>query len=195
MSSSRSRRTLPWATLALSMLTVGALSTATVQAATYLQLSLDERLERAVDVFVGEVVRVDAERREDDPWTLVTFRVERWFLHGDALDESGPAEVTLAFLGGEAPGAPARAVAGFPSFERSERYLVASYGAQSRAASPLVGVTQGLWRERDGVWRDPAGGALALDGAGTLVLGDDGVPGEQWRPALEARLRSLRGEP
>jgi hypothetical protein len=195
MSSVRARRVPTWSALVWSMLTVGALSAATVQAAAFPQLAIDERLQRAVDVFVGEVVRVDAERRGDDPWTLVTFRVERWFLHADALDEAGPAEVTLAFLGGEAPGATPRAVAGFPSFERTERYLVASYGAQSRAASPLVGVTQGLWRERDDVWRDPAGAALALDGAGTLALDDEGVPEERWRPALEAKLRSLRGEP
>lgn len=165
-------------------------------AAAFLSLTLDERLERAVDVFVGEVVRVESERRGDDPWTLVTFRVEHWFVHAGAVAEPGAEELTLAFLGGSAPGAGSRVVALFPAFAVGERYLVASYGAEaSGAASPLVGVTQGLWRERDDVWRDADGDALALDAAGSVVLAEEGAARAQWQPALEAWLRAVRGEP
>lgn len=165
-------------------------------AAAFLSLTLDERLERAVDLFVGEVVRVESERRGDDPWTLVTFRVEHWFVYAGDVAAQGDDELTLAFLGGSAPGAGARAVALFPTFAAGERYLVASYGAEaSGAASPLVGVTQGLWRERDEVWRDPDGDALALDTSGALILAEDGAARAQWQTALEDRLRVLRGEP
>lgn len=184
-----------WRRVAITCLAAAVASSSAVQAAAYPWLSLDQRLERAVDLFVGVVVRVTNERRGDDPWTLVTLNVEHWFVHDGALVERGPDDVTLAFLGGEATGAGARSVAGLPTFTVGERYLVASYGAESRAASPLVGVTQGLWIESDGSWRDPAGAALGVDDGGTLVLDDDGAPFERWREALEVRLGSLRGAP
>jgi hypothetical protein len=167
----------------------------TSHATAYGALTLDERLEVAVDVFVGRVAAVEGERRGDDPWTLITFDVLEWLLRDGAATDEGPLQVTLAFLGGQAPGTAPRQVAGFPSFALGERMLVASYGDDSRAASPLVGVTQGLWREQDDAWRDAAGEALALDTTGRPQLADEGDPEALWLPALAARLRELRGEP
>lgn len=164
-------------------------------AAAYPALTFEERLELAEDIFVGRVTALDAEVRDGDPWTLVTLQVETWLLHEGTPTDVGPFEVTLAFLGGQAPGVPPRLVAGFPTFELGERVLVASYGALARAASPLVGVTQGLWREEADVWRDSAGEALALDAALRPQLAPDGDPESIWLPALAAHLSELRGEP
>ncbi|QRN79009.1 MAG: hypothetical protein JK586_11525, partial [Nocardiopsis sp. BM-2018] len=66
-------------------------------AAAFAALDLDERLERAVDVFVGEVSDVRFERRGDLPWTVVTFRVSAWLLIDGLPAELGPPERSLAF--------------------------------------------------------------------------------------------------
>lgn len=158
-------------------------------------LDLDERLERAVDVFVGEVTEVRFERRGDLPWTLVTFRVSAWVLVDGVPGELGPLERTLAFLGGSASGTAPRQVAGFPDFVVGERYLVASYGDDAAGASPLVGVTQGAWRDDLDVWRDAFGDALGVDAAGRPRLSEAGDPESVWLPALRERVRELRGAP
>ena len=158
-------------------------------------LRLDERLERAVDVFVGRVTSVSTERRDDDPWTVVSIFVDEWLLHDGTMTETGPFDVDLAFLGGSATGTAPRQVAGFPVFAVGDRVLVASYGTDSSAASPLVGVTQGLWRELNGVWRDDGGQALAIDASGRVHLARDGDPEIAWLPALRTLLRELRGTP
>ncbi len=167
----------------------------TGHATAYAALSFEERLELAVDVFVGRVRSVDGERRGDDPWTLVSLEVEAWLLRDEVPTEVGPFEVTLAFLGGQAAGVAPRQVAGLPTFTVGERVLVATYGDESVAASPLVGVSQGFWRDDDDVWRDDAGEALALDAAGRPHLSGAGDPLALWLPALAERLRELRGEP
>ena len=164
-------------------------------ATAFLALDLDERLERAVDVFVGEVTAVQGERRDDAPWTVVTIRVETWLLVDGSPGALGAFERTLAFLGGSAAGVAPRQVAGFPDVSVGDRFLVASYGGEARGASPIVGVTQGLWLEADDVWRDAFGAALAIDGAGRPVLGDGGDPEAVWLPALRTRLDELRGAP
>lgn len=158
-------------------------------------LGFEERLERASDVFVGSVTNVSSERRGDDPWTIVSITIDEWFLHDGTLTEMGPFEVDLAFLGGSATGTAPRQVAGFPVFAVGERVLVASYGAESIAASPLVGVTQGLWREVNGVWRGDDGEALVVDATGRVDLARDGDPDVDAMPALRTLLRELRGSP
>jgi len=169
---------------------------AQARSAAFLTLTLEERLERVVDLFVAEVVAVRSERRGDDPWTVVELRVDHWLVRDGELVERGPDIVQLAFLGGEAAGAAPRQVALFPRFAPGEQHLVASYGAESRAASPLVGVTQGLWtRHDDDAWRDATGAALALDSAGQPLLNDTGVSLDAWLPALRASLPRLRGTP
>ena len=168
---------------------------ATGSAAAFLALDLDARLERAVDVFIGEVTAVQGERRDDTPWTVVTFRVETWLLVDGSPAALGAFERTLAFLGGTAAGVAPRLVAGFPDVSVGDRFLVASYGEQARGASPIVGVTQGMWLETNDVWRDPAGAALAVDGAGRPLLSDGGDPEAVWVPALRMRLDEMRGAP
>ncbi len=168
---------------------------ATGSAGAFLALDLDERLERAVDVFVGEVTAVQGERRADTPWTVVTIRVETWLLVDGSPGTLGAFERTLAFLGGTAAGVASRQVAGFPDVSVGDRLLVASYGDEAVGASPIVGVTQGLWFETDDVWRDAFGAALAIDGAGRVLLGDAGDPEAVWLPALRTRLDELRGAP
>ncbi len=158
-------------------------------------LRFEERLERAVDVFVGRVTSVSSERRDDDPWTVVSIAVDEWVLYDSTVTETGPFDVDLAFLGGSATGTAPRQVAGFPVFAVGDRVLVASYGADSTAASPLVGVTQGLWREANGVWRDDDDQALAIDATGRVQLARDGDPEIVWLPALRTLLRELRGTP
>lgn len=157
-------------------------------------LAFEERLERAVDVFIGRVANVTTERRDDDPWTVVSITVDEWLLHDGTVTETGPFDVDLAFLGGSAAGVAPRQVAGLPGFAIGDRVLVASYGATSGAASPLVGVTQGLWREVDGVWRDDDDQALALDAAGRVHLAREGAPVSDWMPALREFLRALEDE-
>lgn len=188
----RMTATRPWlaAVLLAALVVAGA-----AQATAFEALDLDERLEVAADVFVGRVASVSGERRGDDPWTLVRLEVDVWLLRDGTPTEVGPSEVILAFLGGQAAGVAPRQVAGFPSFAVGERVLMATYGDDSAAASALVGVTQGLWRDDGDAWRDEAGQALAVDVGGRLALADEGVPQAVWLPALVERLRELRGEP
>ena len=188
----RMTATRPWlaAVLLAALVVAGA-----AQATAFEALDLDERLEVAADVFVARVASVSGERRGDDPWTLVRLEVDVWLLRDGTPTEVGPSEVILAFLGGQAAGVAPRQVAGFPSFAVGERVLMATYGDDSAAASALVGVTQGLWRDDGDAWRDEAGQALAVDVGGRLALADEGVPQAVWLPALVERLRELRGEP
>ncbi len=164
-------------------------------ATTFPALPFEERLERADDVFLGRVTGVSTERRADDPWTIVAIAVDAWLVRDGTVTETGPFDVELAFLGGAATGTAPRQVAGFPVFSVGDRVLVASYGAESGAASPLVGVTQGLWREAEDVWRDDAAEALAVDATGRVHLARDGDPESAWLPALRTLLRELRGTP
>ncbi len=174
--------------LALALLLPAGVAHATA----YRSLDLDQRLELAVDVFVGRVTAVEGERRGDEPWTVVSFSVDAWLLRDGTVNETGPFEVSLAFLGGSATGVAARQVAGFPTFTVGERALLATYGDEVESASPLVGVTQGLWRELDGVWRDEAGEAMAVDASGRPTLAAEGAPEDDWFASLLERLRELR---
>jgi len=188
--------TARWVAVARALAVVALLGAAATGAtAAFPALDLDARLERAVDVFVGEITALQGERRDDMPWTVVTFRVETWLLVDGSPAALGAFERTLAFLGGTASGVAPRQVAGFPDLAVGDRFLVASYGDDARGASPIVGVTQGLWRETDDVWRDPSGAALAIDGAGRPLLSDGGDPEAVWLPALRTRLDELRGAP
>lgn len=188
----RVRRTRPWLVVALLAALVAA---SAAQATSFDALDLEERLLVAEDVFVGRVTSVRGERRGDDPWTLVNVEVDVWLLREGTPTEVGPSEVRLAFLGGQAAGVAPRQVAGFPSFAVGDRLLLATYGDDSEAASALVGVTQGLWRDDGDIWRDEAGEALAVDSRGRPHLAGDGDPEAVWLPALVAHLRELRGEP
>ena len=185
-------RARPWLLAALLSALVAA---GAAQATAFGALDLDERLLAAEDVFVGRVTSVSGERRGDDPWTLVSVEVDVWLLREGSPTDVGPPEVGLAFLGGQAAGVAPRQVAGFPDFAVGERVLMATYGDDSEAASALVGVTQGLWRDDGDAWRDEAGEALAVDAGGRLQLAAEGDPQAVWLPALIARLRELRGEP
>jgi hypothetical protein len=165
-------------------------------------LDLDERLERAADVFVGEVRSLREEAFDDEPWTVVTLDVEHW-LRSAGVDVDDPAaerarrpQVELAFLGGHAPGVPRRTVAGIPSLAPGERLLLLTYGPDARYASNLVGFDQGLFRLADGVWTDADGALLGLDRDGILTLGPTGSPGDEaMLAALRARLEQLGMDP
>ena len=191
------RRWLAAVTLIASLSTLGsALATASVA------LDLDERLERAVDAFVGEVRSVRQEAFADEPWTIVTVEVEAW-LRSLGVDVDEPVDELLrrpqgelAFLGGTAPGVPRRTVAGMPTLVEGERVLLLSYGPDRRYASNLVGFDQGFFRLVDDVWTDPDGRSLGLGADGILTLGVTGTPaGEEMLAALMARLEQLRGGP
>lgn len=176
------------------LLVLVGLVSALAGAAAYPWLDLDARLERADDVFVGTVVRVATERRGDDPWTVVTLRVEHWLLRAGEPTREGPDETTLTFLGGDVAGVTPRQVAGLPTFAEGARHLVARYDAAG-LASPLVGFALGLWTLSGGAWVDVDGRALALDEVGGPTLGDDGAELERWLEPLRARLETLRSAP
>lgn len=188
--------------LAAITLVAGLSALGSVQASASVALDLDERLERAVDVFVGEVRSVRQEAFADEPWTIVTVEVEVW-LRSLGVDVDDPADerlrrpqVELAFLGGTAPGVPRRTVAGMPTLVEGERVLLLSYGPDRRYASNLVGFDQGFFRLIDDVWTDPDGLTLGLGADGILTLGVTGTPaGEDMLAALVARLEQLGGTP
>lgn len=154
-------------------------------ATSYLSLSLDEMFSRAEIAFVGTVRGSSVEPRDDLPWTVVEFEVERW-LTGDA-DRSEL--LSLAFLGGDLPSGELR-VGLMPVFEVGERVLVLAY--QEEYYSPLVGFNQGLWRIGDQALIDERGRRLSLDEQGQLI--SDGPP-RQLELVIDAAARELGTEP
>jgi hypothetical protein len=200
MSRAAYRLAVGFATALFALVPAGALATASVA------LDLDARLERALDVVVGTVRTTRSEAFGLESWTVVTVEVERWLRSegGDVDDaaalRSARPTLELAFLGGDAPGAPRRTVALMPAFVVGERVLLLTYGADVRYASNLVGFDQGLFRWRDDAWVDVDGAVLGFAGDGTLALGarpdiDVSAADEDVLDALAARLVQLGVRP
>lgn len=148
----------------LLLVTVGAAG-----ATTYRELSLTEMLDAAQIAFLGVVAGMDVEIRDGEPWTLVEFEVER-MLAGDEEPS-----ITLAFLGGDPPGAEALRVNLMPEFQPGETVLLLAYDEEYY--SPVVGFNQGLWRLEEGEFRDDRGRRLGLDEEEDLLL--DGTDGDR----------------
>lgn len=160
----------------------------------WLALDLPTRLAAAREVFVARVVASDVEVRGGEPWTVVTFEIERWLRHdGRAAADGDPAEVRVALWGGRAPGAEPLIVAGAPAFTPGERVLLLVRSADAGLAVPIVGVDQGVWRERGGVWSGDDGRALGLGVGGGAVLGGDPVSDEVLFGALLDALEEAGG--
>ena len=154
-------------------------------ATTYLAMTPSQVLSAADVVFLGTVTDVTTETRSDQPWTVVTLRIDDLFAgYGYdpadlSLDEEladaptwhdpefqVPETVTLSFLGGETATGQVF-VAGAPAWRLEEEYLVAAY-LEDGLASPVVGFSQGAWRASDEGFIDHGGAALAV--------ADDGAP-------------------
>lgn len=153
---------------------------ALAHATTWVPLAIDEMLDRAELVFLGTVATVRVEERAGEPWTVVGFRVEEGFL---GVEED--AELELAFYGGSPPSGPSVTVSGMPRFETGERLLVLAYEADYY--SPIVGFSQGLWRERGGALVDETGRRLGLAADGALDPDGEGAAPEDVATALRAR--------
>lgn len=186
------RRTPSWGRHVVS--TVLAAVLAVAGAAGWRTLALDERVAATQDAFVGVVRLVDVEARGDEPWTVVTFAVERWLWRdGRAPGPDAPTEVRVAFLGGRAPGVETRLVAGAPAFATGERLMLWLRAVDDGLALPTVGADQGIWRADDGVWRGDDGHTLGV-GAGALPSLDGGsAPDPLLFDALEAAFAATAG--
>ena len=161
-------------------------------ATSYLELTLEEMLDRATFAIYATVVAVDTELRGDEPWTLVTFMPQRDLLNppdeADIEAAEAPLEpVQLAFLGGSLVEGPTLTVTLMPTFEVGELVIVLAYDADY--ASPIVGFRQGLWRDGDLGLVDETGRSLSLDDEGDLLLEGPGAGTEALLQALERRLQ------
>lgn len=163
------------------------------QAAGFVALNLPERLAAAETIVTGVVEELVVEERAGEPWTVVSLRVERWFVAaGNALTEEAsadqPATLQVSFWGGILPDGRYLQVAGIPTFVRGERVLWMLREPIAGLAAPTVGVSQGVWRAQPGGWRGDDGGVLSLDDEGALVLRGLGAPDEQLFEALQRAI-------
>lgn len=198
----RARGPRRWLTITLMAVT------ATAASAGFVALDLPRRLAAAESVAVGVIASVDVVVRDEEPWTLVTMEVERWWVAGgariatdapNASDASSggplPGSLTAAFWGGRAPGAPPLQVAGVPAFEPGERVLWLLRAADDGLGAPTVGVTQGVWRAVGGAWLGDDGSSLGVDDEGDLALDGQRAPDEVLFAALDAALDALEPLP
>jgi hypothetical protein len=162
----------------------GLLILACATATTYRELTLAEVITAAELAFQGTVASVTTVVRDGEPWTIVEFELER-LLAGPERDGE---PVTLAFLGGDAPGGAGLFVHLMPTFTVGESVTVLAY--EEPYYSPVVGFNQGLWRLRDGAWHDEMGRMLGLDDQGRLVQDETGGDPDLVIDALERRLES-----
>lgn len=162
-------------------------------------LDLDARLDAAHDALVGTVSAVDVEARDGEPWTIVTLDVERWLVRDgvvalpDADDLPGPFEA--AFWGGRVPGVPTVLVAGMPRFAVGERVIWFLHESDVGLAAPIVGVDQGLWRDREGAWTGVDGTTLGVDANGLPELGGTTASDDELFEALTEAFVARRGAP
>lgn len=171
-----------------------ALLAASATAGGWRALPLPDRLEAAADAFVGRVVALDVEVREGEPWTVATVAVERWWRLDGRAGDSGPSEVRVAAWGGRAPGAAPLLVAGAPELVVGERVLLLLRARDGGLAVPIVGVDQGIWRARDGLWAGDDGRALGLGGDGRPALDGAAVPDALLFDALGDAFAELEPE-
>lgn len=133
-----------------------------------------EQLALAADlIFVATVEEQTVLEEAGEPWTEVTFAVERWLADGAGpVDPDGgsllPATVSLRFLGGTLPGGRMLTVSGVPQLRARERVLVFAYEAGG-LASPVVGVSQGIWTLDARGARSSSGRYLVAGEAGRLT--------------------------
>ncbi len=153
-------------------------------------LDLDERLDGAHDALVGTVSAVNVDVRDGEPWTVVTLDVERWFLRDgqvvvpDVNDAVAPFDV--AFWGGRAPGAPTVLVAGLPTFTVGDHVILLLHESDVGLATPIVGVDQGVWFERERVWTGTDGVVLGVAADGRPELGGATTSDDELFEALTA---------
>jgi len=165
-------------------------------AAGFTALDLDARIAAADRIVVGIVDDLRVEERAGEPWSLVTLRVERWFVFGGEVvaPEDGverPETIEVAFWGGSLPNGSFVQVAGMPSFALGERVLWMLRASTPGLAAASVGVSQGVWRAAVGGWRGDDGGMLSLDEEGLLILTGPGAPDELVFEALEGRIAEV----
>lgn len=169
-------------------------ASAVAVAAGWRTLDLGERLAATQDAFVGVVRLVDVEARGDEPWTVVTFAVERWLLRGGRVPgPDAPDEVRVAFLGGRAPGVETLLVAGAPAFAAGERIMLWLRATDDGWALPTVGVDQGVWRAADGAWRSDDGRTLGIGAGARPSLDGSPAPDPLLFDALEAAFAAAAG--
>ena len=154
-------------------------------------LDLPERLDATREAFVGRVASVDVEVRAGEPWTVVTFAVERWWRSEGRATDEGPSEVRVALWGGRAPGAAPLIVAGAPAFTVGERVALWLRSLDAGLAVPIVGVDQGVWRPTEGAWRGADGRTLGVGAGGRVALDGAPAPDPMLFDAVAAAFREL----
>ena len=73
-------------------------------------------------------------------------------------------------------------------------WVFTMYSLTSTIAVPIVGVDQGIWRARDGLWAGDDGRALGLGGDGRPALDGAAVPDPLLFDALAAAFAELEPE-
>jgi len=109
--------------------------------------TFDEIVQRADVIFTGTAVDSRARFSENRKmiFTDVDFQVERLVYCNEVCQERVSDIITLTFAGGTLEGQSTR-VSGVPSFKTGERYLLFSRIGGKPFSSPIVGVSQGLFR-------------------------------------------------
>ncbi len=160
-------------------------------ATTYVALTPYEVIGAADAVLTATVADVTTRVDGDLVWTVVTLEVREWLSDDPAAgdDEAPREEVVVESLGGEAEGR-RLIVPGGPSWRPGDDVLVALHEG-SGLASPVVGFSQGLWRESGGGLVDASGRFLGLDAAGALVRAEVPTAPE---PVLDAVRQVIAGE-
>ena len=124
----------------LTLMTV-MLAAAGAQATTVMRLSLDQMVQHSRYVYLGEVVNVSNEVKEENggltPYTKVTVEVL------DSYKGALSGKRNLWFYGGELDGY-THVIADMPSFAPGEQAVF--FDSDKPSVSPLVGMFQGLYR-------------------------------------------------
>ncbi len=127
----------------------------TARASTVEAPTLQQMVDRAERIFVGQVIGTRSYRTGDSIHTDVTFRTS------DVLKGAESAIVTLTFLGGTVDDVTLE-VSGMPRFTVGEEQVIFSVDA-ARQVSPIIG----MWHGRVRVSRDISGTARVLRNDGT----------------------------
>ncbi len=139
-------------------------------------------------IFVGTVDSLRQSGTAETPWTTVTFAVEEWLaLEGQAIDREDPPDdppltVELDFLGGGG-----LTVSGLPQFRERDRLLLFAYD-DAGLASPIVGVSQGVWTLDARGAQDAAGAYLRVPAPGRLLTDSVGSGVEELLVAISELL-------
>ena len=157
-------------------------------ATTFYERSPEEMALAADMIFVGTVDSLRQSGTAETPWTTVTFAVEEWLaLEGQAIDREDPPDdppltVELDFLGGGG-----LTVSGLPQFRERDRLLLFAYD-DAGLASPIVGVSQGVWTLDARGAQDAAGAYLRVPAPGRLLTDSVGSGVEELLVAISELL-------